>query len=96
MQRLATMIAVAAGLVLPVAASAQPASRSDVAYCTALADTWVRYVGHDETSPRLARRAGDAEGYVAVAKCRQGDAAAAIPTLEKKLTDAKFTLPARG
>jgi hypothetical protein len=98
MQRLGTMLFVAAGLALPVAASAQPASRSDLAYCSALSDTYVRYIGRDETSPRRLIRLnqGDAEGYVAVAKCRQGDAAAAIPTLEKKLTNAKFTLPARG
>jgi len=44
----------------------------------------------------IRRGGGDTEGYVAVAKCRQGDAAAAIPTLERKLTNARFTLPARG
>jgi hypothetical protein len=81
-----------------MAASAQPASRSDLAYCSALSDTYVRYIGRDETSPRRIIRAnqGDAEGYAAVAKCRQGDAAASIPVLEKKLTDAKFTLPSHG
>jgi hypothetical protein len=98
MQRLGTMLFVAAGLAMPVAASAQTASRSDLAYCNALSDAYVRYIGRDETSGRRAirRGGGDAEGNVAVAKCRQGDAAAAIPTLEKKLTNAKFTLPDRG
>ncbi len=98
MQRLAIILTVAVGLVPPLAVSAQTASRSDLAYCNALADTYVRYIGHDETSSRrvIGSGGGDAEGYVAVAQCRQGNVAAAIPTLEKKLTNAKFTLPDRG
>ena len=35
-------------------------------------------------------------GGVALAKCKAGDPAAAIPILERKLTDAGFTLPPRG
>jgi hypothetical protein len=98
MYRSTISLIVSAAVALPVAASAQPANRSDLAYCSALSDTYVRYIGRDETSPRriIRQNQGDAEGYVAVAKCRQGDAAASIPVLEKKLTDAKFTLPARG
>jgi hypothetical protein len=98
MQRLGIMIAVAVGLALPVAASAQSGNRSDLAYCSALSDTYVRYIGRDETSPVRMGWGGrdNAEGYVAVAQCRQGNAAASIPVLERKLTNAKFTLPARG
>jgi hypothetical protein len=98
MYRSTAMIVVAAGFALPVVASAQPATSSDLAYCAALSDTYVRYIGHDETSSGRALRAnrGDAEAYVAVAKCRQGDTAAAIPVLERKLTNARFTLPPRG
>jgi hypothetical protein len=31
-----------------------------------------------------------------LAKCKEGDAATAIPTLERKLRNAGFTLPPRG
>jgi hypothetical protein len=96
MQRLAMMTAVAVGLVCPVIASAQTNNRSDLAYCNVLSDTYVKYVGHDETSPRLVLRSGNATGYVAVAQCRQGNAAVSIPVLERELTNAKFTLPPRG
>ena len=98
MYRSTPTLLVAAALALPVAASAQPAGRSDLAYCAALSDIYVRYIGHDETSPGriIQSNRGDAEAYVAMAKCRQGDAAASIPVLERKLTAAKFTLPARG
>ncbi len=97
MQRLAAMLAAAVGLGLPVAALAQTASRSDLAYCTALSDIYARYIGHDEnyTSHGLVPR-GDAEAYVSIAKCREGETAPANPGLERKLTDAKFTLPPRG
>ena len=72
-------------------------TRSDQIYCMALSDTYVRYIGHDEAyaNGRGVRRSS-LEGQVAVAKCRQGEAAAAIPVLEKELTQQKFSLPARG
>ena len=97
MQRLAMMMIAAVGTASPAIASAQPANRSDLAYCNALSDTYVKYIGHDESSPRAAVRSsqGNATGYVAVAECRQGNASASIPVLERALTNAKFTLPAR-
>ena len=92
--RLTTLAAV---LALPVAASAQTGSRSDLAYCLALSETYVRYLGQDERGAyRAPMLSGTLDGQVAVAKCRQGDAAAAIPVLERLLTDNRFTLPERG
>ena len=56
-----------------------------------------RYIGHDEAYARVRGiRRGFLEGQVAVAKCRLGDAAAAIPILERELTKQNFTLSARG
>ena len=90
--RLMTLAVMAA---LPVAASAQTGSRSDLAYCQALSETYVRFIGQDERGAyRGPSLRGTLDGQVAVAKCRQGDAAAAIPVLEQVLTDNKFTLPA--
>jgi hypothetical protein len=96
--RTVMMIIAAVGVALPVMASAQTNNRSDLAYCNALSDSYVKYIGRDETSPRLVIRAnqGNATGYVAVAQCRQGNATASIPVLEKELTNAKVALPARG
>jgi adenosine/AMP kinase len=83
--RSAMMIVAAVGIALPVMASAHTDKRLDLAYCNALSDTYVRYIGRDETSPRLVIRAnqGNATGYVAVAQYRQGNAAASIPVLER-------------
>jgi len=99
MTHLNKVLIAAVGIALPMAASAQTlrtAPSPDVNYCMAMSDLYVRYVGHDENSPERLVRRGDAEGEVAVAKCRAGDAATAIPVLERKLTDARITLPARG
>jgi hypothetical protein len=76
-------------------ASAQVrASSPDLRYCAALSELYMRYVGNPMTEPRSIRR-NDAEADIAVARCRDGNAAAAIPVLERKLIDNKFTLPAR-
>jgi hypothetical protein len=97
MQSLGRTIAVAVGLALPITASAQPASHSDQAYCTALSNTYVRYIGHDEDySHNLMYLRGSLDAQVAVAQCKQGNTAAAIPVLEKTLIAQKFTLPPRG
>jgi hypothetical protein len=61
-----------------------------------LSDTYVRYVGHDEQYGRHALTRGPLEGQVAVAQCRQGNAAVAIPVLERELRGQKITLPPRG
>ena len=63
-------------------------------YCAALANLYVRYVGRSESGPSTNRRP-DVNGGVALAKCHAGDTAAAIPILERLLTDAKVSLPAR-
>ena len=82
-------------LMAPVAAMAAPFDTSDAAYCQALVDRYVRYVGHDAASPRLLRDQGTIDGQVAISQCR-GNAAAAIPVLERELTNAKVSLPRRG
>jgi hypothetical protein len=96
MSTISRLMTLAVTAALPVAASAQTGSRSDLAYCQALSETYLRYVGHHESDHRPPYLRGTLDGQVAVAKCRQGDAAAAIPVLERVLTDNKFTLPARG
>ena len=67
---------------------------ADVRYCGALSQLYMRYVGNPETEPRGIRR-NDAEAEDAMSRCRRGDPAAAIPVLERKLTDNRITLPAR-
>jgi hypothetical protein len=76
-----TLLAVAAALVLPVAASAQPAA--DVAYRKKLAAVWRAY--NDGADPAVAIA-------TALSKCNTG-AAASIPVIEKSLTDDGFKLP---
>ena len=97
MKRIVKLFAIAVGLALPATAHAQPASPADQTYCMALSDTYVRYIGHSEDYGNgRGHQRGPLEGQVAVAKCKQGDAAAAIPVLEKELIKQKFSLPARG
>ena len=89
------LIAVAA-VALPLAANAQQDSRAaDLRYCAELSELYVRYVGRSEYSPRTPVTP-DVNGGVALAKCREGDTATAIPMLERKLVNAGFTLPPRG
>jgi hypothetical protein len=76
-----TLLAVAAALVLPVAASAQ--SAADVAYCKKLASVWRAY--NEGADPAVAIA-------TALTKCNTGTAAS-IPVLEKALTDEGFKLP---
>jgi hypothetical protein len=54
----------------------------------------MRYVGNPETEPRSIRR-NDAVADKALAQCRQGNAAASIPVLQRKLTDNRIVLPQR-
>jgi hypothetical protein len=88
-----SLMGVLAALALPLAATAQT---PDQAYCSALADIYVRYVGHDENSSSRLTSRGTTDGQVAVAQCRAGNAASAIPVLERELKRAGFTLPPRG
>ena len=98
MNRFGQSLTIAAALALSTtAAFAASPPRSDQAYCMALSDTYVRYIGHDEDyGHHRGYLRGSLDGQVAVAQCKQGNATAAIPVLEKKLIDQKFTLPARG
>jgi hypothetical protein len=85
---------IAAGcLLLPLAAQAQ-SSRDDLDYCVRLADTYITYIGTDESSGSSMRGSTDVEGAVAVAQCRKGNTSA-IPVLERKLRANGFTVPRR-
>ena len=77
-----SLLAVGAALVLPIAASAQ--SPSDVAYCKKLAMMWYTYFDTDPST----------NVATALNTCHSGSAAA-IPVLQKALTDGGFTLPKR-
>lgn len=80
---------------LPLAAGAQQDDRAaDLRYCAKLSELYVRYVGRSEFGPHAPVRP-NVDGGVALAKCKEGDAATAIPILERKLTDGGFTLPPR-
>ena len=89
------LIAVAGVSLLPAVASAQTPA-ADIAYCRALSDIYVRYIGHDFQYGNYARRRANNDAQVAVAKCQQGETAFAIPVLERELTANRFSLPARG
>jgi hypothetical protein len=69
-------------------------SVADQKYCAALSDLYQRYVGNPETEPRNVRR-NDIDADSAISQCRHGNTAAAIPVLERKLSDNKITLPQR-
>ena len=90
-------LATAAVVALPFVANAETNHReaSDVAYCSALSEKYVRYVGSSESSPRRLVRRSDLTGRLALAKCAEGDTATAIPILEQKLANAKVELPTR-
>ena len=81
----------AAGLRMP--SKSHPAA--DLRYCAQLSDLYIRYVGRSEHGPSAPVKP-DVNGGVALAKCHEGDAAASIPILERKLVNAGFTLPPRG
>jgi hypothetical protein len=81
---------------MPVVAIAFPltvfAQTDDAAYCKALANKYEAFVsnlkGHSI-------QPGGLDGNVAIAQCREGNTAAGIPVLERKLKDAKIDLPKR-
>ncbi|MGZ3341548.1 MAG: hypothetical protein ACXWLB_11880 [Reyranella sp.] len=82
--------------VVPLVAEAETADQAgDLRYCAQLSELYVRYVGRSEAGPRAPVRP-DVNAGVALTKCREGDAATAIPILEHKLVNAGFTLPPRG
>jgi hypothetical protein len=91
----AKLIAVAGLSLLPAISSAQTPS-GDLAYCRALSQIYVRYIGHDWQYGDRQMLIANNDAQVAVAKCEQGDAVSAIPVLERALINSKITLPARG
>ncbi|MBL6616450.1 MAG: hypothetical protein ISP45_20725 [Reyranella sp.] len=96
MSKALAILAAVASVSLSWAAHAQQPSRAaDLQYCARLSDLYVRYVGRSEAGPTAPVKP-DVNGGVALAKCKEGDAATAIPILERKLVNAGFTLPPRG
>ena len=79
-------------LVLAAVASAPlaHAQSDDKAYCAQLSEFYRRYV-QNATARRV-----DVEALQALDDCSRGRAAAAIPVLEKRLRDAKITVPGGG
>ncbi|MDP1748669.1 MAG: hypothetical protein Q8L22_04355 [Reyranella sp.] len=100
MSRIPMLLVVGACLVLPLAARAQEKPfggypNADMEYCARLSDLYVRYVGRAEAGPRTPVTP-DAVGGTALAQCKHEDTVTqAIPVLERKLLDARFTLPPR-
>ncbi len=82
-------------LALPITVVHAQASKmplSDRQYCQSLADSYTTYV-NDPNSHRPAPPNAGVQS--AIAQCQAGNTAAGIPVLEKALTNAGFTLPAR-
>jgi hypothetical protein len=93
-----TRLLLAAALGLSLLACAQQQATSspqDLAYCAKLSQIYQRYVGANASSPSMAGGTPDVAGGEAMAKCREGDAKASIPTLERLLEDADMPLPKR-
>jgi hypothetical protein len=81
----------ALAVLMPFGASAQ---MSDADYCRALTEKYETYIanmsiGHTAGSPNI-------DGSVAIAQCKEGNTAAGIPVLERKLRAARIDLPPRG
>ncbi len=76
-------------LVLAFAAP-ETAFADDASYCAELSALYRRYLGN--VGERLFP---DATAAYAIDQCDKGNYAQGIPTLEKKLRDARFTLPKR-
>ena len=94
MPKALTFLVAFALVALPQMANAQQGRAAELRYCAQLSDLYIRYVGRSEAGPDAPVRP-DANGGVALAKCKEGDAATAIPILERKLVNAGFTLPPR-
>jgi len=80
------------GLCLLSLAEAAPARADDMAYCADLSDMYKRYLGQSSNRGPIP----DAAASNAMTACQRGNTAAGIPVLEKRLLDARFTLPKRG
>jgi len=84
----------ATGLVLPLAPLSAQAP-GDRQYCARLAKMYIYYLGHDETSAYDDVKRGMNDAQVATTRC-DIDTAGSIAVLEKRLRDAKLSLPPRG
>ena len=85
----------ALGLCLSLTAEAEaqaPAAADDMAYCAQLSALYRRYLGNTGEG----RTFPDVTAATAMSECERGNTAVGIPPLEKKLRDARFTLPKRG
>lgn len=77
-------------VLIALTASAQS---SDAAYCQALTEKYQAYIANMNAG--RTPQPGTVDARVAIEQCQAGNAAAGIPVLEKKLRDAKITLPLR-
>jgi len=91
----AKLIPIACLSLLPAISFAQTTG-GDLAYCRALSNVYVRYIGHDWQYGDKQMALANVDAQVAVAKCEQGETTYAIPVLERELIKNKITLPARG
>ena len=79
-------------LTAEVHAQAQaPTATDDMAYCAQLSALYRRYLGNTSEGKTFP----DVSAAAAIDQCERGNTAAGIPALEKKLRDARFTLPKR-
>ena len=90
-------LTIALGLCLSLTAEAHaqaqaPIATDDMAYCAQLSALYRRYLGNTGEG----RTFPDVTAATAMSECERGNTAAGIPVLEKKLRDARFTLPKRG
>jgi hypothetical protein len=95
MLRTAKLLIVAGMISIPALAHAQMANTSsDERYCQKLTELYDRYVGYTQDGPNW-HGSPDVTAGVAIAKCKEDDVEASIPVLEKKLADARVSLPAQ-
>ena len=88
-------LTIALGLCLSLTAEAQsqaPSSTSDMAYCAELSALYRKYLGNTGQGKTFP----DVSAAAAIDQCERGNTAEGIPVLEKKLRDARFTLPKPG
>lgn len=78
-------------LLLALLAAPSAAWADDASYCAELSSLYRRYLSGSGDGQRWP----DVTASVAIDECAKGNYAAGIPVLEKKLTDARFTLPKR-
>jgi len=86
----------AAGLLLAavsggISGVAAQGNAGDMAYCAELSAMYRRFL----VTTGQGRQFPDVAASVAIDDCEKGNTAAGIPVLEKKLRDARFTLPKR-